>query len=207
MKHPLRTLLTLGVLTLVIAQLALPQEPDEADEENRATKTIAETTENSDRFEGLFTIYRDRDSGAPHMEISPEQLDREYIYVAVSTDGVVQGGHFRGRYRDNRILSLARHFDRIEIRAKNTAFYFDPESPLSRASEANISSGCSFQSPSLPKTGKTGKVLINVDEVFSAEALLQVKPTPDPDEDRGNRFRLGSLSDDKSKITEIRNYP
>ena len=207
MKHPLRTLLTPGLLTLVIAQLALPQEPDETDEENRAIKTIAETTENSDRFEGLFTFYRDRDSGATHMEISPEQLDREYIYVAVSTDGVVQGGHFRGRYRDNRIVSLARHFDRIEIRAKNTAFYFDPESPLSRASEANISSGLLVSEPIFAEDEETGKVLINVDEVFSSEALLQVKPTPNPDEDAENRFRLGSLSDDKSKITEIRNYP
>ena len=207
MKHPFRTRLSPWLLTLVIALPALPQESDDDEEEDEAIETIAETTENSDRFEGLFTFYRDRDTGETHMEISPEQLDREYIYVAVSTDGVVQGGHFRGRYRDNRILSLARHFDKIEMRAENTAFYFDPASPLSRAAEANISPGLLVSESIVAEDEETGNVLINVDEVFAGETLLQVKPTPDPDEDREDRFRLGSLSDDKSKITEIRNYP
>ena len=88
-------------LLLSIAALSSPLAAQEADEEDETeNKTIAEITENSDRFDGLFTLYRDRDSGQSYLEIGAEQLDREYIYMAVSTDGVVQGGHFRGNYRD-----------------------------------------------------------------------------------------------------------
>ena len=122
----------IGISSSIVAQ--------EADEDAETeTKTIAEIIENSDRFDGLFTLYRDRDTGESYLEIGSDQLDQEYIYIAVSTDGVVQGGHFRGNYRDNRVLSLTRHFDRIEIRSENTAFYFNPDSPLSRAANANIS--------------------------------------------------------------------
>jgi hypothetical protein len=203
MKYPFRISLTLWFLTLIIV---IPTSAQETEAED-SIKTITETTENSDQFEGLFTLYRDRETGETHMEITQEQLDREFIYVAVSTDGVVQGGHFRGRYRDNRILSLARHFNKIEIRSENTAFYFDPESPLSRAAHANISPGLLVSEPIVAEDEENGTVLINVDEIFSSEALLQVKATPDPDETSEDAFRLGNLSEDKSKITEIRNYP
>ena len=46
-------------LLLSSAAISIPlgaQEDDEDDE----TETIAETTENSDRFDGFFTLYRDR---------------------------------------------------------------------------------------------------------------------------------------------------
>jgi len=204
MKHLFRISLILWFLILIIV---IPTSAQETEEEEDSIKTIAEITENSDQFEGLFTLYRDRETGETHMEITREQLNQEFIYVAVSTDGVVQGGHFRGRYRDNRILSLARHFNKIEIRSENTAFYFDPENPLSRAAHANISPGLLVSEPIVAEDEETGTVLINVDEIFTSEALLQVKATPDPDETPKDAFRLGNLSEDKSKITEIRNYP
>ena len=204
MKHLFRISLILWFLILIIV---MPTSAQETEEEEDSIKTITEITENSDQFEGLFTLYRDRETGETHMEITREQLNHEFIYVAVSTDGVVQGGYFRGRYRDNRILSLARHFNKIEIRSENTAFYFDPENPLSRAAHANISPGLLVSEPIVAEDEETGTVLINVDEIFTSEALLQVKATPDPDETPKDAFRLGNLSEDKSKITEIRNYP
>ena len=195
----------LWLAPLTMTAHALAQDDDEAEDDDR--ETIADLTENSDRFDGLFTLYRDRDSGETHMAITPEQLDREYIYVAVSTDGVVEGGHFRGNYRENRILSLRRHFDRIEIRAENASFYFDPESPLSRAADANISPGLVASETILAEDEDTGATLIAVDELFASETLSQVKDSPNPDRGDQDEFELGDLSGDKSKITEIRNYP
>ncbi len=195
-------------LLLSIAALSSPLAAQEADEDAETeNKTIAETTENSDRFDGLFTLYRDRDTGQSYLEIGAEQLNREYIYMAVSTDGVVQGGHFRGNYRDNRVLSLTRHFDRIEIRSENTAFYFDPDSPLSRAADANISTALLASESILAEDEDSGRILIDADNIFVNETLSQIKASPDPDDSPEDAFRLGDLSDEKSKITEIRNYP
>ncbi len=208
MTNPFRYRFVLWLVPLTLVMPALAQEPEltgEDDGEDR--ETIADLTENSDRFDGLFTLYRDRDTGETHMVVMPEQLDREYIYVSVSTDGVVEGGTFRGNYRENRVLSVARHFDRIEIRAENTAFYFDPDNPLSRAADANISPGLLASQPILAEDEDTGAMLIAADELFASETLSQVKPSPNSDRDDRDRFELGSLSDEKSKITAIRNYP
>ena len=208
MTHPFRFRFVLWLAPLTLAMPALAQEADEAGEdEEEDRQTIADLTENSDRHDGLFTLYRDRDTGETHMAVMPEHLDREYIYVSVSTDGVVEGGTFRGNYRENRVLSVGRHFDRIEIRAENAAFYFDPDSPLSRAADANISSGLLASQPILAEDEDTGAMLIAVDDLFASETLSQVKPSPNPDRDDRDRFELGSLSDEKSKITSIRNYP
>lgn len=203
MKLQIQTYLVLFFLLIT----AFSVSSQETDESTDIPETIAEVTENSDRISGLFTLYRDKKTGTTHMEIAPTQLNREYIYVAVSTDGVVEGGHFRGRYRDNRILSLTRYFDKIEIRSQNTAFYFDPESPLSRAAHANISPGLLASETIVAEDEETGHVLINIDEIFATEALLQVKPSPNPNEGSEDNFQLGDLSEEKSKITHIRNYP
>lgn len=203
MKLQIQTYLVLFFLLIT----AFSVSSQETDESTDIPETIAEVTENSDRISGLFTLYRDKKTGTTHMEIAPTQLNREYIYVAVSTDGVVEGGHFRGRYRDNRILSLTRYFDKIEIRSQNTAFYFDPESPLSRAAHANISPGLLASETIVAEDEETGNVLINIDEIFATETLLQVKPSPNPNEGSEDNFQLGDLSEEKSKITHIRNYP
>lgn len=208
MTHPFRSRFVLWLVSLTLAMQALAQEAEEAGEDEEDDReTIADLTENSDRFDGLFTLYRDRDTGETRMAVLPEHLDKEYIYVSVSTDGVVEGGTFRGNYRENRVLSVGRHFDRIEIRAENAAFYFDPASPLSRAADANISSGLLASEPILAEDEDTGAMLIAVDDLFASETLSQVKPSPNPDRDDRDRFELGSLSDEKSKITAIRNYP
>ena len=102
------------------------------------TKSIESIAAASERFEGFFTILRKREDGSLHMLIREDQLDKEFIHTVVAQDGVVQGGHFRGQYRENQVLVLRRYFDRIEFVENNTRFYFDPESPLSRSGAANI---------------------------------------------------------------------
>lgn len=196
----------LALASLLHSTFASAQE-NGSEEEEEDPQTIADITEDSDRFEGLFTLFRNRESGETHLLIKPEQLDREYIYFAVSINGVRQGGHFRGNFRDNRIISLSRHYDRIELHYENTAFYFDPEHPLSRASAANISPALLASIEIAAEDEETGEVLIGADELFSGESLLQVKATPDPDQGPKDAFRLGSLSEDKTKITAIRSYP
>jgi hypothetical protein len=176
-------------------------------EQEDDTRSLEEIVAASDRFDGLFSMFRDRDSGETHMLVKRDQLDREYIYFAVSVDGVVQGGHFRGSYRQNRILSLQRRFDHIELRFENTAFHFDQGHPLARASGANISPALLASLEIVAEDEASGDVLLAIDELFSSEQLLQVKPTPDPDEGPKDAFRLGDLSDEKSKIRTIRSFP
>jgi hypothetical protein len=163
--------------------------------------------ESSEYLEGLFDIYRKRDTGETYFAIKPEQIDQEYIYVSFVVDGVVEGGHARGIFGDNKIISLRRHFDRLEFVNENTAFFFDPENALSRSADANISNAVLAVQKIVAEDEDSGAMLIKADDIFLKEALQQVKLSPNPDPNAEKTFELGTLSETKNKIYEVRSYP
>ena len=180
-----------------------------ADEEVPPTeaKSIAAITAASERIDGFFTLFRTRADGSVHMLIRQEQLDHEFIYTVVAQDGVVQGGHFRGQYRDNKMLVLRRHFDRIEFVETNTGFYFDPASPLSRSGQANIPPAVLAVEKIVAEDKENGELLVALNPVLLKEKLSQIKPSANPKVKPGERFSLGKLSDARSKVVAINNYP
>ncbi len=66
--------------------------------------SFASVVEKSEHLEGLFDLYRNRETGETYLAIKPEQVDQEFIYISFISDGVVEGGHFRGYFGDNKII-------------------------------------------------------------------------------------------------------
>ncbi len=180
---------------------------DSAEEEEEEEKTIEEIVEGFEKMEGLFTLYRDPKTGGLMMEILPGQLDQEYIYFSFVVNGVVAAHQFRGSYNEQAIFRLRRYFDRIEFVEQNTRFYFDPENPLARASDANISEALLASTRIVALSEDEDRFLINLDEVLLNESLSKLKPTPDPEKKPHEQFSLGSLSEDKTRYANIRVYP
>ena len=129
-------------------------------------------------------------------------MDQELIYTATITDGVVETGLFRGQYRDNKILKLQRHFNRIEVVQPNTRFYFDPESPLSRAEEANAPDAVLavmdiVAQDTVDDAGQEAEpsaVLVDFTPVLLSENLTQIKPAKKPMRPAGKALTLGKFS-------------
>ncbi len=207
MTIALRAFLLGLVATLFLAACGDSKEAtaDAGATEEEEQETIASLTEDAERKDGLFTFFRDTESGSVHMLIRPDQLDKEYIYLATYQNGVIEAGHVRGLFAANRIISLRRHFDRIEFVRENTSFYHDPDSALSRAADANINRAVLAVADIAAE--EDDGILIAVDDIFLSEALYQVKRSPDPDANSSETFTLGSLNKDKSKLLEIRAYP
>lgn len=164
--------------------------------------SIESIIENADAYEGYFTLYRDRDSGSVHMLIKADQVGEEFIYTSQVSNSVVEAGSFVGAYAGNGVLSTQRYYDRIEFVAENYAFYFDPESPLSRAADANISDAILATETIVAEDEESGDILINIDGLLLGENLLQVKGSSN-----GDGFSLGGLDGDKSKVLDLRSYP
>ena len=169
-------------------------------------KTIAELVKSSKKIEGLFTIYQDTITGSIQMIISDDQINKEYIYFSQIADGVMDAGRIiRGSYRGSKVFKIEKYFDKIEFITQNTSFYFDPESPLSKSKDANISNGnmASIKIESHDK--KKGLYLIKADNLFLAETLSQIKRPRSPGA-APSAFKLGNLNKTKTKIDAIRNY-
>jgi len=170
-------------------------------------KTILELTRSSRKIEGLFTFFQDTVNGSVQMLIEKNQLNKEYIHFVHSLDGVVDVGHFRGAYKTSKIFEIRKYFNRLEFVSINTAYYFDPENPLSRAESANINAAVLTTLAISATDDETGAMLLNVDDMFLSESLYQIKPAPNPEAKPGTRFALGSLNKKKCQYIALNNYP
>ena len=172
-----------------------------------AEASYADVIEGDDAYEGLFTFYRDTESGDVTLSLKPEQLDQEYIYFIHIEDGVVDAGSFRGAYGPRFVFTLERRFDKVAIVRENTAFYFDPENAISRASEANIARAVLAVQDIIAEDEETGAILIEADSLFLSEAWTQLSPSRDPDADPRSAFTVGEFDPAKSQILNLRSYP
>ncbi|GGZ70549.1 zinc-dependent metalloprotease [Algibacter mikhailovii] len=178
----------------------------ELPKKEKTKSTIADLTKSSKKIEGLFTIYQDTVSGSLQMLIKKDQLNVEYIHFAQITDGVLDAGRInRGSYKGSKIFKIERYFDRIEFVIQNTSFYFDPENPLSKSKDANISEGVLLSLSIEAEDNKEGLFLIKADDLFLNETFKQIKPASKPG-GPPTAFKLGKLDKNKSKIRAINNY-
>ncbi|MEY4484250.1 MAG: hypothetical protein RL693_1702, partial [Verrucomicrobiota bacterium] len=180
----------------------------ESDEKKIATpaapakkKTVAEVLKNSDETRGLFTFHRNRENGTVYLFIDKKQLDCEFIYFSHTVDGVVAAGRNRGQFHDDSVIKIHRNYERLEFVKQNTAFYFDPDHPLARAAEANLSHAI-LASESIVAENEEG-MLVNAGNLFLKENLMQVKPSTGSD----GKSVLGKLSDTKTKFVQMKSFP
>lgn len=170
-------------------------------------KSIEELTKSSKKIEGLFTIYQDTITGAMQMVITEDQINKEYIHFAQIANGVMDAGRVnRGSYRGSKVFKVEKYFNKIEFVTQNTSFYFDPDSPLSKSKDANISNGILQSLTIEAQDVKKGVYLIKADDLFLKETFKQIKPANGPGTSP-TAFKLGNLDKAKSKIKDIKNYP
>jgi hypothetical protein len=176
------------------------------EKEKEDIKSIPSITRKCRKHDGLFTLYQDTLTGSVYMLVKKEHFNREFIYFSHTVDGVTATGHHRGSYRDNKIFSIKKYYNRIEFIAENTNYYFDSKSPLSKASDANISKATLLSLPVMATNRDQSEFLVRADEIFLTENMHQVKPAASPFAAPGS-VSLGSQSKDKTKFLSIRSYP
>jgi len=193
---------------LMIAPAAQAKDKQkEAEDKPDAPQTLAQFVKDFEKTEGLFPLYRDPRTGEVFMEIAAERLGDEFIYFTYTENGPVEAGHFRGNFRDNRIVVFNRNYDRIEVEAVNTSFYFDPDSALARAADANIARAPIGSVEIKAKSEDGQRLLISADALLESEALHRISPWQSPDAKPGANFVLGELSKDKTRITQAKSFP
>ena len=203
-KIKLFVVLSLFTLNTVIAQNNDIKITDKKKDEK--SKTLEDFIKSSKKIEGLFDIYQDTITGQVQMLIREDQLNKDYIYGSQIADGVVRTAGFRGQYKDEKILNFKKFFNKIEISAVNSNFYFDDNNPLSKSKDANISNSLISSIKIKYFDKKKSAYLIDADGLFISELLTRVKLPTDPFQ-YNRSFQLGRFDRGKSKIEKIKNYP
>lgn len=212
----MKKLFLLGLACALMVSPALAQKDTEKSKKKSKSKKDQpkEAPKEEDKFgdlikkcaksEGLFTIYRDTVSGKSYLLITEAQLGKEFIYFNHIEDAPVEAGYFRGSFGDSKVIHFRKAYERIEIVQENTNFYYDPNSELSRAADANINDPV-LASEKIEAMSKDKKsFLIDGDAIFLSEKFQIIKYSPPPGMPGGP---LGQLSSSKTRMTAINNYP
>lgn len=159
---------------------------------------------NAEKIEGLFTLYRDKTKGKLFMEITKEQLDKEFIHFSYIENGVTDAGFFRGNFRNSKIFTINKYYDRIEFVQENTNYYFDETSALAKSADANVNNPVLVSEAIIVSSKDSTKYLIDADKIFLTESMQQLKRASRPG---FKGFQLGKLSKTKTKYHNLKSYP
>lgn len=176
----------------------------EAKKEEKGPKKVADAIKKHEEIAGLFTFYRDSTSGSVKMLIKEDQLNQEFIHFYYFENGIVQGRMNKGSFRGSKIFTIRKYYNKLEFITENSSFYFDPENPLSRAADANVSKAILFSGKIEAGSAEEGQYLIKADPLFLKDVLGVIDVTAFSKDPKA--FKLGGLSSEKTKYLDIRNY-
>jgi hypothetical protein len=195
-----------GMITVTPATTAATDVPeaeapaDASKDAPQASKTFESIVAKMEKTEGLFTFYRSKKTGALFIAFKAQQLAEgaQFIYHAQIVNSVAGMPLPQlGDYARPHIMSFRRHYGRVEFLKENTSYYFNPASPLARASDANIQPAIVGLGRVIAVSKDGNEILVDVDSLFRSETLQQIAP-----------LNAMSLSPNPfvSKIEKVRSY-
>lgn len=167
--------------------------------------TIDEKIKSSKKVDGLFTLYQDTATASLQLYLTKEQLEKDFIYQSFSMGGPTALFLNQNMIRDTWLFSIRKNKDKIEFLRKNTAFYYDPNNPVSKAANADVAETI-FHSEKIAASDSAG-YLVPVDGLFISNKLDAVKPVMPPGIPPTAVFNLGNLNTGKSSYDTIRSFP
>ena len=200
-----KTLLATMVAGMLVIPSAMAEEKGKKADKKKEKTTLAETLKKKTAFDGFLPIYQDKKTGDSLLVIEQGQLDKPFLYFAQTVEGALDAGHFRGSFRQHRLIELRRVFDRIEVVAMTPRYKFDSDNAISKAANANVSEAVLVSTKIVKE--EDGKIAIKLDDIVENEKLHRISPMPsaDPKADK-KRFKVGKLSKNKTKISSIDNF-
>ena len=101
---------------------------EESKEESKKDdrELISEFVEEFIIYEGLIKSYQDPENGNTYLELSDEDISKEFIYFAHIINGTVEAGLFKGSHIDQAVIKFEKQFNSLNLVRVNTEYYFDP---------------------------------------------------------------------------------
>jgi len=197
--------------SLFLLHSVIAEEEEKKDEDKDKEKTVAELIKDQTVYDGFLDFYQDTKTGSLMLTLNKQQFNKPMIYFIHTVNGVLDAGHFKGNFRETKLLEFRKHFDHIEIVATSPRYYLDKNSAISRSAGTNSSPAILASMKIEAQDKETGQYLVKVDPVFLSEKIHKVSPYPRPKTPGAPpappRFNVGSLSKDKTKYMGVRSYP
>jgi hypothetical protein len=119
--------------------------------------------EDKEVLKGIFTLYRDRETGKTYLEIQPEQLNQNFLYAGTLASGIGDWGIYRGWPLEDTIFQFRRHRKQIQLVVPNHYFRAQPGDPQRRSVARSFSDSIIQTLPIKSIHPERDSVLIEID--------------------------------------------
>jgi hypothetical protein len=106
-----------------------------------------QVVEQAEVMRGLFTVYRNAESGSVFLEVKPDQLDRNFLLVTTLESGVGEWGLFSGVPLNDYLFQLRRVQNQVQFVVPNTYFRTNPTDPQRRSVARSFSDSVLYTLP------------------------------------------------------------
>ena len=132
--------------TLLLAQesnqLATAKNPKPSE-----LKAFNEIIKNSSAVKGLFTFYRQKDTGKIYLEIQPQQLNKNFLSTMTMESGIGERGIYSGMPLQDFLFYFQRVNNNIHFVVRNVNFRVTPGSPQTRSLMRSFSDSVLYSIP------------------------------------------------------------
>ncbi len=135
-------------------------------------RPFEEVVKDAEKLEGLFTLYRSKDSEKVYLEIKPEQLNKNFLCVVTLNSGIGEAPLLRGMPLQDVMFYFQRVQDNLHFVVRNVNFRTEAGDPLQRSLDSSFSDSVlySLAIKSIHPTRQT--ILISLNDLLMSEQDL-----------------------------------
>jgi len=136
-----------------------------------------EVIHDHEKLQGLFTLYRHKETGKTFAEIKPEQLDRNFLAVMTLESGLGERGIYRGIPLNDLIFNFRRQKNTLQFVVPNTNFRAQLGDPQERSLNQSFSDSVLISLPIRSIHPKTKSFLIDLESLVLSDVLPNLSKT------------------------------
>ena len=127
--------------------LSAPPPSKEQSSEQQPLQPFEEVVKDSEKLEGLFTLYRNKVTNKVYLEILPKQLDKKFLCFVTLASGLGEGGIFSGLPIGDFLFQLRRVQNSVQFVIPNINFRTSPGDPQAGSVERAFSESILYSLP------------------------------------------------------------
>ncbi|MDJ0557397.1 MAG: zinc-dependent metalloprotease [Microcoleaceae cyanobacterium MO_207.B10] len=139
---------------------------------NEQDYSFQELVNGYEKLEGMFTLYRDQETGQTFMEIQQEQLNQNFLCFITLESGIGEAGLISGLPIKDFIFQLRQNQNNIQFVLPNINFRTDETDPQFRAVERSFSDSVLYSLPIEAINPQSQTLLIDLGNIVMGELNL-----------------------------------
>ncbi|MBW4651305.1 MAG: zinc-dependent metalloprotease [Kastovskya adunca ATA6-11-RM4] len=134
--------------------------------DNSGFKPFDTVTKDTEKLEGLFTLYRHKKTDKVYLEIKPEQLEKNYLGTVTLESGIGERGIYSGLPLSDLLFYFRRVNDNLHFVVRNVNFRAEPGDPQVRSLNRSFSDSVLYSLPIASFHPQRKSLLIDLGELM-----------------------------------------